>query len=404
MHPVGPTTRPVPAELLHTGDESARNEVTCLVCHRAHGADQQALLEVPGPPANLCRPCHPSQEAVRAGPHDLAKDPRAWPAASAATGDVCLACHRIHGTGQMGGFRMGLARGSPSTNAPCLPCHPGAAPGAEGEMSLVHPGLVAAASPVAAGLPVTAAGPGQVTVGCGTCHDPHASGAGQETGALLLRAPAGGTPDGLCLACHKEAAGIHATDHGPLKLKTAGFEAVTGCRPCHLVHADERAIVRPLLWSAPLAAQATWSPLDLAADRYCVCCHRGRGPAAVPPVSTHPTVLMFNVTGPDQRGFLPLFGPADQVSPFGSLSCRTCHLAHGRGSPTALRLEAEAPGAAATQAGLWYLRTFTHESLCVNCHGVEALRRFLFFHDLQRRKGGMWFDPAAGVPPPQKQP
>ena len=396
MHPLGPMAGPIPLALRHPGDESVGNEVTCLVCHRAHGAQQKMLLALPGAANYLCRQCHAPQEALKGGPHDVTVHPQAWPALATVAGDICLACHRVHGNAKMGMFRSGLASGGSQADAACLACHPDAASAAAGNRSLVHPQAVTTL-PASSTLPVVTAPAGSLTIACPTCHDPHQAGQGPGQVSALLGVPAGRLPDSLCLTCHPQMAGFAAAGHGPANLQPAGFTTVA-CQPCHLVHANDKQIDRPLLWSKDLLVRATASPLNLAADRYCVACHRAGGPAAVPAVSTHPAVWMFNLAKQDEPGFLPLFNAQGQIDPYGSLSCRTCHLAHGRSTPAALRQEAHASSTATALSGEWYLRVFAPASVCVNCHGQDALRRFLYFHDKQQRVASTGMDPATGLP------
>jgi len=39
------------------------------------------------------------------------------------------------------------------------------------------------------------------------------------------------------------------------------------------------------------------------------------------------------------------------------------------------------------RARRFHIRTFTGDNVCTTCHGNDALRRFIYFHDAARRTG-----------------
>ncbi len=351
----------------------------CEKCHNPHEVRWKKYLR--GRPSSLCEGCHKPMRGMRGGPHDLKKDPKKWPAAAAETRDLCLACHRTHGTEQTGLFRMGLSSQGPPADAACVACHAAAAPGSREDRSLVHPGPVTDFSPPK-DLPLKTTAGGKEMIACSTCHDPHrAAGAGGAAAALLRgEAKEGEAGWGLCLACHPRMDHIELTGHTPARLAKARFET-TGCQPCHVVHAAPGTVAEPMLYPDSLLAEATSSPLNLAADRYCVACHRPGGRVAPPPIATHPKKVMFNFTRPDQPGFLPLFNEKGQVDPNGSIGCRTCHVTHGREEPGHLPAPTGPISARGERAREWRLRDFTEGNVCSVCHGLDALWRFLYFHD-----------------------
>lgn len=351
----------------------------CEKCHDPHEVRWKKYLRAL--PGDLCQGCHEPMRQMRGGPHDLKQSPQKWPAAAAESLDLCLACHRVHGNEEDGLFRMGLSAKAPGADASCVACHAASAPGTEGDLSLVHPGPVAG-FPAPKDLPLKTTAAGEPMVVCSTCHDPHLPTAEGGAAAALLRGKVekGEAGWALCLACHPQMVNIASTGHTPAKLGEARFEA-TGCKPCHLVHARPSAVEAPLLYPESLLAKATSSPLNLAADRYCVSCHRPDGRVAPPSIATHPAAPMFNPTPPDRPGFMPLFNTKGQVDPSGSIGCRTCHITHGRTEPGDLPPSMVPLSERGERARQWRLRTFTKGNVCSLCHGLDALWRFLYFHD-----------------------
>ena len=66
--------------------------------------------------------------------------------------------------------------------------------------------------------------------------------------------------------------------------------------------------------------------------------------------------------------------------------CRTCHTPHGRDVGPADTAERSAP----ERRAMWLqLRDFETPNVCTTCHAADALRRFLYFHDPERRGGDL---------------
>jgi predicted CXXCH cytochrome family protein len=286
---------------------------------------------------------------------------------------------------------MGLAAEGPREDAACLPCHAAAAPGTASRQALVHPGP-ATTLPAPTTLPVSEVDD-KVMIACRTCHDPHRDARGGGPAAVLLRITEGGG-QALCLDCHEQMVGINSIGHAAPFLQAAGFQTA-GCQPCHVVHDDPRRVHGRYLYSEVLLSRARSSPSNFVADRYCVSCHREGGPVQPPRVATHPAVAMFNLNQPGQPGFLPLFDEQGRVDPNGTMSCRTCHVTHGRTKPAELGENVFSLDVRELQARQWHLRTYEPGSFCANCHGEDGLYRFLYFHDPQRRAMGIMVGPAA---------
>ncbi len=381
----------------------------CTDCHDPHNARVGKFLREPA--EALCVRCHADQAQFAGGPHDPAAGGEAW--SPVPHGRGCLACHRPHGDATTGLFRVAPLAGMDRRDGACLACHADSAWHASSAVAALHP----RGERVAEGAAEPNSGD---YVLCRTCHDPHA-GAGSASPLLRASAHAGGAT--LCIDCHPSAEHILLTAHAPDQLSKRGYTAAA-CGPCHTVHGHPgevgpsllAAVVRGPTEDAPRAsvfetpaahgAPGTVVPASEAAppghvstaDALCVQCHREGGAATNPGAASHPDVPMFSFDHREVRGDgsaepaglardalrieptdagLMLYAFDGRPDALGRITCRTCHLSHGREPPA---------GATANQVGLrLQLRPFEGPNLCTSCHGADGLRRFLYFHDAARR-------------------
>lgn len=356
----------------------------CVACHDPHRNNHPPFLQTS--PAELCSTCHPTQAALAGGPHDRLASSASWPEAALNEHDRCMSCHRPHGDARTGLFRV-----PPSTEAyaqadnACLACHPASAWGAHGADAALHAREVPRDWPPNP-LPLVSSPTGPA-IGCKTCHNPHAA-----DGAVsrFARVEPGRPATALCATCHPNAAPIDFTAHRSSALAGAGFDA-RSCGPCHEVHGSRDAIRQRLLWPRSLVAADGSAPETQA----CLACHRVAGAAPTPTIATHPSVDMMNVSDLDSAGFLPLFDAAGRIDPQGAITCQTCHVPHGRWPDSRWKGSHSAADRPPDSHGMrLMLRPFAAPNLCTTCHGADGLRRFLYFHDPQRRKGPLT-DPAA---------
>lgn len=231
---------------------------------------------------------------------------------------------------------------------------------------------------------------------CYTCHDPHsrelvesASGdyavdeKGQPINRFLRMTVAPSSR--LCISCHHEQAEVKNSDHNlvmtaPESKNAVGQEPFTSgvCGTCHLVH-NNPAGVR--LWARQLGQG------DHVMDRMCNSCHAENAVAAekVPQVASHPETAFLDkgkiIEG--MEGTFPLFDKnTGEPVKVGQISCASCHDAHSWGASTAV----EEPGKVEGQATTSFLRPRIHEQVCKDCHGVDSLFRFKYFHKESERK------------------
>ncbi|MBK9121250.1 MAG: SMP-30/gluconolactonase/LRE family protein [Phycisphaerales bacterium] len=357
----------------------------CTGCHNPHEPRFGHFLSAPA--EDNCRRCHANQSHFAGGGHDLRKNPEVWPEVSRDTGDACLACHRAHGSDETRLFRAGLAADQTGRDAACVACHAESAPGARTASALIHPqaphsALVLNPTTRPVHLPLTTGPHGEQQLGCSTCHDPHQS---PDIHRHLLRAERGAPPETLCLSCHTERTNIHMIGHAIPFIRAAGFEA-DHCLPCHTTHGDPGKVVSQKLWPRALWEFEGSAEIPVA-DRFCIACHRTAGAAPVPAVASHPDVVIFNPYSPTAANYLPLFDDTGEVASSGHIACRTCHLTHGRSEQAPLPEDATALGARELRARAWHLRSFGQENVCTTCHGFDGLRRFMYFHQVERRSG-----------------
>ncbi len=341
----------------------------CTDCHNPHETRFGKFLTAR--PEDVCSRCHSEKMSLVGSGHDAHLAGSEFCGSPSFAGDRCLACHQPHAEQPRGLLRTAPLANQADADAACLPCHSDAAWSGGGALAVSHPRQGASISPE---LPLIAAADGSGSmIGCVTCHDPHGNGL---EAAGLPRAPAAGATD-VCTSCHSDMAAITASAHSPTRLAANQLDA-TACGPCHQPHGSGA-----LLWAASVAGDAhrVSGTAGHVGDRYCVDCHRAGGPAAAPAVASHPDVPMFDpVAASGRRAPLPLYDASGRVSASGAIECRTCHNPHGRELP---------PGTPAEKAAALriQLRPFEQPNVCTHCHGADALWRFLYFHEPNRRSG-----------------
>jgi predicted CXXCH cytochrome family protein len=352
-------------------------ETACSECHDPHESRfGKFLVESAG---KLCTECHADQAAVIGGPHDPSRHPDAWPDVTAARRGICLACHVPHSNVATSLLRFPPSQPSAPDDAACLACHAEAGWGAGSDIAILHPREIRPDQDKVdpAHVPSDTAGHQRMT--CRTCHDPHS---GAKPGYLTRGSP--DEPAGLCLGCHEQKKYIKHTGHSTESLLELDFDA-EGCRPCHAMHAR-----RDRAWGQMLSPRflemVNGSHADMPGDgALCMVCHRPEGAAPVPAVAAHPSVPIHNTIAPEAPGYLPLFDAAGHVSADGQVTCRTCHLSHGRLDLLELAESNTTMSDQDRRAMRLNVRSFVAPNICTQCHGHEARLRFLIFHDTAER-------------------
>ncbi|MFA7330451.1 MAG: cytochrome c3 family protein [Candidatus Delongbacteria bacterium] len=369
-----------------------QGQVGCASCHDPHrwSATGEADTGQPGSPASsflrrpdqaeqgLCQGCHPKESAILASDHGQGS-----PSFTAMAGDSvwrCSSCHDAHGERVLNGVTSGSAQLlalSPATRL-CLSCHgesDAGLAGATGVGAFSHP----------LGLGVGALRPAWLPrnetdlIGCETCHDPHqwspvgeAWSAGIDGGDQSSFLRSDNHAGALCLDCH--------TDKTPLLGSLHDRRGQPGASPnaCAACHSPHQAATPALLSRAvagnpaALLAESDW-PADSREHNLtnwspgasgCLACHHDSDSGQrVPGAWFHPSW---------DKGPLPALVPENHRDLH--IDCRSCHDPHQPWRPD------DAHGRAQ------FLTAQSRETLCSTCHGDEALWRYNYYHDPDRRR------------------
>ena len=234
---------------------------------------------------------------------------------------------------------------------------------------------------------------------CQTCHDPHRwdplsyksakdrfniEGNAQNSFLRIANSPSAK----LCENCHPQQASVEKTDHDLLvsaPYSKNGLDEIPAesgvCGTCHLVHNSQTPVK---LWARRLSGGGA------IIDQMCTSCHSKAGPAnkKVPLIASHPdnvVIITRKSTGVEDK-FLPLFDKTTAKSTrVGNLSCASCHNVHqwefgSKSKGTGI----ESPEGSVLDN---FLRTSSLHLMCKDCHGPDALFRYLYFHDPTQRTG-----------------
>jgi predicted CXXCH cytochrome family protein len=397
------------------GVADRNGRMTCDTCHNPHRwrsdtTTGETRKDVPGDRTTsflrrgspeICRSCHDGKFQVRNSKHDLS---RTAPQTTnmlkerPAEAGTCGSCHLVHGAGSYALWARELTVGNEfNLGQLCLSCHNSDGLAKEklvGDHS--HPtGIAPSKKGLTTDLPVYGPGARPAANGamtCPTCHDPHRW---DPTGTTtephdkvegdarnsFLRQPNSPSPL-ICSSCHKDAAAVAGTDHdlgfsAPDSLNQAGQTPLQSgpCGVCHMVHNSRN---RLLLWAREIGPGS-----GSIMNRMCRQCHSPKGAAAgkVPQIAFHPDDVTVNNAGRSRRDQPPYFPIFDDSTGkpvhYGGISCPSCHNAH-KWSPLQSQKASGAPMEG--NADNSFLRNVSYQNPCADCHGPEALFRYLYFH------------------------
>ena len=193
-------------------------------------------------------------------------------------------------------------------------------------------------------------------LGCLSCHRLHdASGAKP----LLIRK---NEDSSLCLECHKKERAVIESRHdlrlsSPETVNASGEKpSVSGpCGSCHRIHGWARDVPET---NRPHSSG-------------CMECHNVGGPGSY----NRPYEDAHAVGTTLSQGMSTTL-PLDSAT--GDIGCMTCH------DPHAAPLTPEARRKPSPSRRHMFLRPTEHQGLCADCHGMETLWRFLYYHKERR--------------------
>jgi hypothetical protein len=190
----------------------------------------------------------------------------------------------------------------------------------------------------------------------------------------------------LCVNCHAEQSYVKNTDHdlmttAPSSRNMIGqtpLESGT-CGVCHLTHNSENQLK---LWARDFAGG------DGITAMMCNSCQSKKGSAnnKIPPIASHPAGKLITNVGSNMKGTSKYFPLYDRITgnnvTVGNISCPSCHNAHQwipgqRSGGEGVKVEGSADNS--------FLRVRSSDLLCRDCHGPEALYKYLYFHDPGKR-------------------
>jgi predicted CXXCH cytochrome family protein len=402
------------------GVQDRDGEITCTTCHDPHkwrpdstkgeigkdvkGDKTTSFLRMPAP--DICKECHNDKFSVLNTKHDLdkvaPKEKNILKQTPKESG-LCETCHLVHG-GQKDFLwaREITTKSDNITENLCISCHN---ENGSAKKKIVkdysHPLNV---PPVEKGLSTTlplynksgkVSKDGMMT--CATCHDPHSwsplklppgdySDTEGTSQTSFLRVENSPSP-ALCGNCHTDKLYVEKTDHDLLItapdskniLDQTPAESGT-CGVCHFVHNSKNKIK---LWARNFGHGTS------VIDMMCNDCHSEDGSAKnkIPQIASHPEGrLIINIgrNHKDMPNYFPIFDARTGESAIiGNIACASCHNVH-KWNP---RLNAKGPGVntegSATNS---FLRGQTYNLLCIDCHGLDALFRFKYYHELKDRR------------------
>lgn len=354
-------------------------ETSCTDCHNPH--ERRFKNYLTAEQVAVCSECHTEQTRLIGGPHDVSANPENWPDVATSPGGVCLSCHVPHGGERGDLFRVHGEQTVENHDDVCLVCHKDSGWGAASGVAAIHPHDISPDQELVELALVPKDDAGNMRMGCRTCHDPH----GGATPIHLARVGPDEPTARLCIHCHEDKQFIENTAHSAARLSALGID-VDSCKPCHAMHATAGGTWGSML--SPRFLKEGCEAVDVTIGECvpCLACHHPNGPAPVRAIATHPAdKAMFNAIAPDAPGYLPLFNAEGNVDPAGHVTCRTCHVSHGRLDLLRRVADRETLSSAEQSAIRTQVRSFITPNICTECHGAEARARFLFFHDPQRR-------------------
>ncbi len=335
--------------------KGAERLITCATCHDPHIASHStSMLRIPA--KELCLQCHDEKRGTFGSLHDPAKGDWAGELGFKAQ-DLCTDCHPVHKNRDNPGLSALLERAG-TVQLTCEGCHRREGPGQPAESK--H--LTRSTDSVS----ILSSNAGLII--CTTCHDIHQ----QQRGNKLLRASRSDSM--LCLHCHPDNQSLIGTPHD-FKNSALDAPAVMGaevdssgrCESCHLIHGGPQG-------KGPWAFETEGGRGYV--ESLCVGCHQtGKaGEGSIPQSADHPIVPLYNRIDSENSGSMPTYDEKGEQSSRGMISCLSCHDPH-------LGTTIQEPDASGEYRGMGkFLRPFSQQKLCDNCHGEESIWRYLYFH------------------------
>ncbi len=370
-------------------DREKITHVQCQSCHQVHDAKMGTpLLPDRIKDRNeLCAECHQQQhakdreEARHKGVHPVnfrLEKPLKF-GQKQITEITCSTCHSVH-EGSPG--TAALVNRVKTAEALCVDCHKRqhADDKDDARKKGVHP--------------VTINKTKIRQVGCLSCHSVHH---GVKETPTLVESHQNGE---LCEHCHQHKQAVVGSDHD-LRITAknhlnhyAQLPAESGvCGTCHSMHQHDGAETQPKFHLNAVNAlqiiDAKRDPIIFKEDALCLNCHQQEGVAKDKPIRHFKHPYKDMILRSDKK-VLPLLDQHEQVKEFGAIACITCHDPHVWKAlekaeiPTWTQNRTNQEG---TMVNSFLRRKDPKGTFCVDCHGIETLPKYKYFHDPKLVRG-----------------
>ena len=421
---------------LYTEDltRSPKGRVQCFTCHDVHrwtptessdkggknieGDGSNSFLRISNSgPSALCLDCHKAKKQLITSDHNLivtAPGEKNIQGLTADKSGACGACHVPHNASGRHLWAKAIDENKDVVSQLCTACHnKNGAAKAKLIGSNYHPVNIAfkilnsegSTKEISTLLPFYDSAGNRMPDGkdgkivCMTCHEPHTwdpkkTGPvlnytfkninGDATNSFLRRADF--PSSNLCKVCHAEKALVDGTAHdlmvtAPKAVNLLGQTVKESgtCGACHLVHNSPNPLK---LWARRYGPVADNESIM---DALCTSCHSKGNIAAkkVPRIATHPANKLINnivQMNRDNKNYTRLFDKNGKEVNVGNLSCPSCHNAH-QWNPENSDAKDDPEGNRTGE----FLKTESYNMICMDCHGLDGLLKYEYFHDADKR-------------------
>ncbi len=153
------------------------------------------------------------------------------------------------------------------------------------------------------------------------------------------------------------------------------------CGVCHLVHNSPEGLK---LWARPYGPVY---PGDNVINALCTSCHVSGGIAGDkrPFISNHPdNILISNILHSDRKAvnYMPIYDKEGKEIRVGDIACPSCHNVHQWQAGSGQKGPGQNIEGNSTNS---FLRNISYNNICVECHGFDALSKFKYFHNENKR-------------------
>lgn len=429
-HPINvklPADKKLPDELplfSEDGTKSSKGNIQCFTCHNIHrwdplsatnkggkdveGDSSNSFLRISNDSSALCLDCHSDKEQLTKSDHNLAitaPDEKNIQGFTPLVSGPCGVCHVPHNAVSKRLWAKRLYGDKDFVTQLCTGCHNknGAAKAKLLGENYHAVNVTLDKFHIKTTLPLYDSDGNRVENGkivCLTCHEPHRwdpdnpvvnytfkNLEGDARNSFLRKSNSPSSD--LCKTCHKDKAYVDGTDHD-LNVTAPDAKNLLGqtvkesgqCGACHLVHNSPNKIK---LWAREYGKIRYDEDI---VNALCNSCHsKGRiAENKIPLIATHPEERLVNNilrSNRDALDFSPIFDKkTGKEVHVGNISCPSCHNAH-QWSP--LKKEKGIGKNLEGNATNSFLRNVSYNNICIDCHGLDALFRYKYFHDPEER-------------------